>query len=50
MSSGIYLNGTTQVMGFIIRGVLSSFSLSDISGAMAHLFRVASGCILWIKA
>jgi hypothetical protein len=50
MSSRIYLNGTPQVMGFIIGCVPFSYSLSDISGAVAHLFRAASGCVLRIKA
>jgi hypothetical protein len=50
MSSGIYLNGTPQVMGFIIGCVPFSCSLSGISAAMAHLFLAASGCILRIKA
>jgi hypothetical protein len=49
MSSGIYLNATLQVMGFITGCVPFSYSLSDISTAMAHLFRVASGCVLRIK-
>jgi hypothetical protein len=50
MSSGIYLNGTPQVTGFIIGCVPFSCSLSGISAAMAHLFRAASGCVLIIKA
>jgi hypothetical protein len=28
MSSGIYLNGITQIMGFIIRGALFTYSPS----------------------
>ena len=50
MSSGIYSNGTPQVMSFIIGYMPFSYSLFDISGAVAHLFRAASGCVLRIKA